>query len=122
MITTKTRNMENQSRIEELLSDALRRYDQMLEKHDRMVERFDQVLETQNRLIAGQADLIAGQTETNLRLARFEKRSDRMENELVKLNLQANESTRAIIKLADKLPIIFEHEKRIVKLETTVYK
>lgn len=86
--------MENQSRNEELLSEALRKYDQMLEKHDM----------------------------TNARLESIESRLGNVEMELFKLNLQTTSNTRALIDLVDKLPIIFEHEKRIVKLEGTVFK
>jgi hypothetical protein len=91
---TKTKNMENQSRIEELLSDALKKYDQMLEKHD----------------------------VTNFRLENIENRLGSLESEMFKLNVQTAENTRAIFKLAERVEVVFEHEKRIIKLESTVYK
>ena len=81
---TKTKNMENQSRIEELLSDALRKYDQMLEKHD----------------------------VTNARLEKIENGLGSVETEMFKLNIQSVENTRAIFKLAEKIEVVFEHEKR----------
>lgn len=98
---TKTKNMENQSRIEELLSDALRKYDQMLEKHDITNSRLERI---ENRL------------------EHMDNRLETVEREMFKLNLQTTSNTRAIIDLADKLPVIFEHEKRLSKLEVTVYK
>jgi hypothetical protein len=91
---TKTKNMENQSRIEELLSDALKKYDQMLEKHD----------------------------VTNARLENIENQLGSLESEMFKLNIQTVENTRAIFKLADRVEVVFEHEKRIIKLEGAVYK
>lgn len=50
------------------------------------------------------------------------ERLSKVEEELVKLNLQTNENTRAIIKLADRLEVLVDHEKRIAKLEAVVLK
>jgi hypothetical protein len=94
---TKTKNMANQS----LLSDALRKYDQMLEKHDVTNQRLANI---ENRL------------------ENIENRVGNVESEMFKLNLQTVENTRAIFKLADRVEVVFEHEKRIIKLESTVYK
>jgi hypothetical protein len=105
---TKTKNMENQSRIEELLSDALRKYDQMLEKHDITNSRLEKL---ESRL-----------EHIDNRLGSMDNRLGSVESEMFKLNLQTASNTRAIIDLADKLPIIFEHEKRLSKLEVTVFK
>lgn len=45
-----------------------------------------------------------------------------MKVELVKQGMQTAENSRAILKLADELRLIAEHEKRISKLELTVFK
>lgn len=45
-----------------------------------------------------------------------------MKKGIEKLNLQTAENTRAIIKLADKLEEFADHEKRISKLESAVFK
>jgi len=45
-----------------------------------------------------------------------------MKVELIKQGMQTAENSRAILKLADELRLIAEHEKRISKLELTVFK
>lgn len=100
--------MENQSRIEELLAEALKKYDRMLERHDAMIIRQDQ--------------MVAKQDETNRTLGNVEKRLGGVEDEIQKLNLQTASNTRAVMQLASDLVVVFDHEKRIDKLEGTVYK
>lgn len=105
---TKTKNMENQGKIEELLAEALKKYDRMLERHDAMIIRQDQ--------------MVAKQDETNRMLENVEKRLGGVEDEIQKLNLQTASNTRAVMQLASDLVVVFDHEKRIDKLEGTVYK
>ena len=45
-----------------------------------------------------------------------------VKSEMVKLNLQTTENTRAIFKLADRVEKIADLENRVSKLEKTVYK
>lgn len=45
-----------------------------------------------------------------------------VKNEVVKLNLQTVENTRAIFKLADRVETIADLENRVSKLEKVVYK
>ncbi|MEO5603780.1 MAG: hypothetical protein ABIR06_22875 [Cyclobacteriaceae bacterium] len=45
-----------------------------------------------------------------------------VKNEVIKLNLQTSENTRAILKLADRVEKIADPESRVSKLEKTVYK
>jgi CRISPR/Cas system-associated endonuclease Cas3-HD len=45
-----------------------------------------------------------------------------MKVELIKQGLQTAENSRAILKLADEIRLVAEHEKRISKLELTVFK
>ena len=45
-----------------------------------------------------------------------------MKKEMFKQSLQLSENSRAIIKLADEIRLVAEHEKRISKLELTVFK
>ncbi len=45
-----------------------------------------------------------------------------MKVELIKQGMQTAENSRAILKLAYELRLIAEHEKRISKLELTVFK
>lgn len=45
-----------------------------------------------------------------------------MKVELIKQGLPTAENSRAILKLADEIRMVAEHEKRISKLELTVFK
>jgi hypothetical protein len=45
-----------------------------------------------------------------------------MKTEIQKQGLQAAENSRAILKLADEIRLVAEHEKRIAKLELAVFK
>ena len=45
-----------------------------------------------------------------------------MKTEIFKQGLQTSENSRAILKLADEIRLVAEHEKRIAKLEVTVFK
>jgi len=45
-----------------------------------------------------------------------------MKGEVVKLNLNTSENSRAVLKLADEIRLVAEHEKRIAKLESIVLK
>jgi predicted nuclease with TOPRIM domain len=89
-----TQIMENQSRILELVAEALKRLDQM----------------------------VGEQKETNQRLEGTNQRLERVESEISRLTLQTAENSGAIMKLADKLEVVFQHEKRILVLEGIILK
>lgn len=79
-------------------------------------------MENENRIVELLAEslikfdtLIEGQKTTNERL-------DRVEREIVKLNLQTSENTRAIFKLATEVENIAHLHERVTKLEKEVYK
>lgn len=103
-----TQTMENQGRILELVAEALRRLDQMVAKQDETNKN----LEATNQRLDG----------TNHRLEETNHRLSRVESEISRLSLQTAENSRAIMKLADKLEIVFQHEKRILLLEGMILK
>jgi uncharacterized protein Yka (UPF0111/DUF47 family) len=86
--------MENEQRIVELLTETLIKFDSLIE---------------------GQKTLVEGQKVTNDRL-------DRVEREVVKLNLLTSENTRALIKLIGEVEKIADLHERVTELEHTVYK
>ena len=86
--------MENEGKIAELLAEALKRLDRLIDQHD----------------------------ETNATLQSVEKRTEKVENQLIKLNAQTTENTRAIFKLADKIDQLAELDKRVKELEKVVFK
>ena len=93
--------MENEGRIAELLTESLIPLDKMVEQ----------------------------QHETNLRLGNVEQklglvesRTEKVENQLIKLNLQTVENTKAIFKLAEKIDTSADLDKRVSKIEKVVFK
>ena len=93
--------MENEGRIAELLAESLIRLDKMVEQQH----------ETNVRL---------GNVEQKLGLV--ESRTEKVENQLIKLNLQTVENTRAIFKIAEKIDTIADLDKRVSKIEKVVFK
>lgn len=117
--------MENQSRIEELLAEALKKYDQMLEKHDETNRRLTNVEGQLGKLdnLEEKLERLDGRLGTiQLKVELSNQRLGNLENQFQKLNLQTAENTRSIIRLRDELQRVLEHEKRISKLEVTAYK
>ena len=45
-----------------------------------------------------------------------------VKGEMVKLNLQTSENSRPVLKLAEELRLVADHERRISKLEQNVFK
>jgi hypothetical protein len=84
--------MENEGRIAELLAESLK-------GQDRIVEQLK---------------------ETNQSLYKIETKSDKLEEQLIKL--QTTENSRAIFKLAEKIDQIADLHNRVSKLEKTVFK
>jgi len=107
--------MENESKIIELLTEPLIRQDRMVERMDTTNQKLDN---TVNRLDETNRKL--GNLE--VRADRHEKRMESIENQLIKLNLQTVENSRAIFKLAEKIDQIADLHNRITKLEKTVFK
>ncbi len=114
--------MKNEQKIIELLAESLRgqdrivteikgtnlRLDQTVERLDQTVERLDQTVERLDQTIS--------------RLDNLEVRVDRVDGQLVKLNFQTMENTRAIFKLAASVEQIADLHNRVTKLERAVYK
>jgi hypothetical protein len=68
----------------------------------------DKIVELLSEMVKGQDKLVGEVTE--------------MKKEMFKQSIQLSENSRAIIKLADEIRLVAEHEKRISKLELTVFK
>jgi DNA repair exonuclease SbcCD ATPase subunit len=86
--------MENEGRIVELLAESLKRQDNIIEQLK----------------------------ESNQKLYVLESKSDRVEEQLIKLNLQTAENTRALIKLSENIDQISDLNNRVSKLEKAVFK
>lgn len=72
-----------------------------MKNEDRIVELLAEMVKGQDKLIGEVAE---------------------MKTEIFKQGLQTAENSRAILKLADEIRLVAEHEKRIAKLEITVFK
>ncbi len=68
----------------------------------------DKIVELLAEMVKGQ-DRLAGEV-------------SQMKSEIIKQGLQTAENSRAILKLADEIRLVAEHEKRISKLELAVFK
>jgi archaellum component FlaC len=100
--------MENESRMVELLAESLFKFDQMIDGHKAMVVELKEV----NRRLDG----------IEKRLDSMDQRLGKVESEVIKLNLQTMENTRAIFKLAEEVENIAHLHERVSKLEKVVYK
>ena len=90
--------MKNESKIVELLSEMLHKFDILTGRVDFLPERLD-----------NQTDVV------DRRFGRVEGRLEKVEGEIVKLNLITSENSLALMKLGDM-------NDRVVRLERAVFK
>jgi hypothetical protein len=121
--------MENEGKIIELLAESLKRFDKMVDKQNQMVTEQQQMVSMQNQMVLKQTLMVAEQQETNRRLGNLEVRADKhdkrfesVEKNLISLNLQTVENTRAIFKLADSVDKFGGFNDRLVKIEKILFK
>ena len=79
-------------------------------------------MKNENRIVELLAEMVHKQDEMVKNQSNTNERLERLETQMIKLNVQTSENTRAVIKLADKIEDFGEHEKRIQKLEKVVFK
>jgi hypothetical protein len=72
-------------------------------------------MKNESRIIELLAEMVKGQY-------RLTAEVSELKNESIKHNLQIAENSRAVLKLADEIRLVAEHEKRISKLELAVFK
>ena len=82
---------------------------------DRIIELLSDILVEQKGMRKDINELKEQQMITNNRL-------EKLEEQQAKTNLAIGELRLSVMKLAERLEIITDHEKRIDKLEHTVYK
>lgn len=68
------------------------------------------------------AEMVKGQDKLIEEVSEMKTEVSQMKTEIFKQSLQTSENSRAIFKLADEIRLVAEHEKRIAKLEVTVFK
>ncbi len=79
-------------------------------------------MKNENRIIELLAVMVKGQDHLTAEVPGMKNDISEMKVELFKHNLQIAGNSRAVLKLADEIRLVAEHEKRISKLELTVFK
>lgn len=79
-------------------------------------------MKIEDRIVELLAEMVKGQDQLIEKVSGLEKEMFKMSGEIVKLNLNTSENSRAILKLADEIRMVAEHERRISKLESVVFK
>lgn len=82
----------------------------------------EKVIELLVEMDRGQDQLVGEVSEMKEEIKRVKGEIQQMNVEIMKQGLQTAENSRAILKLADEIRLVAEHEKRISKLELTVFK
>jgi predicted RNase H-like nuclease (RuvC/YqgF family) len=114
--------MKNEAKIIELLAESLKGQDRMVAEMKGTNQRLDQTVERLDQTVERLDQTVERLDQTVDRLDHLEIKVEKIENHLVKLNLQTAENTRAIYKLAEKVEDVADLHKRVTKLEKTVYK
>jgi hypothetical protein len=82
----------------------------------------EKIIELLAEMDRGQDRLVGEVSEMKEEIKSVKGEIQQMNVEIMKQGLQTAENSRAILKLADEIRLVAEHEKRISKLELTVFK
>jgi len=82
----------------------------------------EKIIELLAEMVRGQDRLVGEVSEMKEEIKSVKGEIQQMNVEIMKQGLQTAENSRAILKLADEIRLVAEHEKRISKLELTVFK
>lgn len=80
----------------------------------------ERIIELLSEMLIEQKAMKEQQIITNSRLLNVENKIEKLEDQQVKTNLAIGELRLSVMRLAERLEIIADHEKRIDKLEHTV--
>lgn len=79
-------------------------------------------MKNEDKIVELLAEMVKGQDKLIDEVSQMKTEVSQMKTEIFKQGLQTSENSRAIFKLADEIRLVAEHEKRIAKLEVTVFK
>lgn len=82
----------------------------------------DKIVELLVEMVKGQDKLVGGVSLMKNEISQMNHEISQMKDEIIKQGFQTAENSRAILKLADEIRLVAEHEKRIAKLEIAVFK
>jgi predicted nucleic acid-binding Zn-ribbon protein len=68
------------------------------------------------------ADMLHEQRIANQQLLKMDSRLEKLESQQIKTNAAIGELRLSVMRLADQLELVFQHEKRIDALEKVVFK
>jgi len=111
--------MKNESKIVELLSEMLRKFDVLTETVINLTGRVDHLTDRVDNQ-TGRVDNLTGRVDNltghvDKLTVTVDSRLGKVENEIIKLNLISAENSRALLKMSD-------YNERIVRLEKAVFK
>ncbi|HMG89813.1 MAG TPA: hypothetical protein VK589_07130 [Chryseolinea sp.] len=104
--------MENESKIVELLSEMLHKFDVLTETVATLPGRVDNLTGSVDNLTS-RVDNLTGRVD-NLNVT-VDLRLGKVESEIIKLNVISAENSRALLKMGD-------YNERIIRLERAVFK
>ena len=78
-------------------------------------------MKDENRIIELLAEMIQEQKITNQRLIKVETAVEKLEKQQANTNLAIGELRLSVMQLADKFEIVSQHDKRITRLEDSVF-
>lgn len=90
-----------------------------MKNEDRLIEVMAELLAEVHEM---RVDMKTQMHELNGRMEKLEVQQTRSSSELVKVNLQLGENTRAILKLADKIEVVPDLIERVIRLEDEVFR
>lgn len=90
-----------------------------MKNEERLIEVMAELLAEVHEM---RVDMKSQLHELNGRMGKLEKQQQRASSELVKVNLQLGENTRAILKLADNVEVVPDLIERVIRLETEVFR
>ncbi|GIL21553.1 MAG: hypothetical protein BroJett042_00660 [Bacteroidota bacterium] len=79
-------------------------------------------MKNEDKIVELLAEMVKGQDKLIGEVSEMKAEISLMKTEIFKQGLQTSENSRAILKLAEEIRLVAEHEKRIAKLEVTVFK
>ena len=107
--------MKNEDRIEELLTESLKKFDRLSDQMDTLTGRVDNLTSHVDNLTSRVDNLTHEVVGVKDEMIGMNSRLDKVESGIVKLNLISAENSRALMKFGDS------HD-RISRLEKAVFK
>ena len=93
-----------------------------MKNEDKIVELLTEMVKGQDRLVGEVSSMKGEITSMKGEITSMKGEIRSMKDEAIRQALNLAENSRAILKLADEIRLVAEHEKRISRLELAVFK